>query len=104
MFKGLGDLQKMLQTAKELQEKMEKELAEMRVEGSSGGGMVKVILDGRKNLHSIKLEPEIVNPADCEMLEDLILAAFNDASTKVEEQIGAKLGALGAGFKIPGLF
>lgn len=104
MFKGLGDLQKMLQTAKELQEKMEKELAEMRVEGSSGGGMVKVVLDGRKNLHSIQLEPEIVNPADCEMLEDLILAAFNDASAKVEEQITTKLGALGSGFKIPGLF
>lgn len=104
MFKSLGDLQKMLQTAKELQEKMEKELAEMRVEGSSGGGMVKVVLDGRKNLHSIQLEPEIVNPADCEMLEDLILAAFNDASAKVEEQITTKLGALGSGFKIPGLF
>ncbi len=104
MFKGLGDLQKMLQTAKELQEKMEKELAEMRIEGSSGGGMVKVVLDGRKNLHSIHLEPEIVNPTDCEMLEDLIIAAFNDASSKVEEQIAAKLGAMGAGFKIPGLF
>jgi DNA-binding YbaB/EbfC family protein len=103
MFKNLGDLQKMLQSAREIQEKMEKELAEIRVEGSSGGGMVKVTLDGRKNLISIHLEPEIVNPADCEMLEDLILAAFNDASTRVEEQIAAKLGALGAGFKIPGL-
>jgi DNA-binding YbaB/EbfC family protein len=103
MFKNLGDLQKMLQSAREIQEKMEKELAEMRVEGSSGGGMVKIVLDGRKNLISIHLEPEIVNPADCEMLEDLILAAFNDASTRVEEQITAKLGALGAGFKIPGL-
>lgn len=103
MFKNIQEWQKMLQSARELQEKMEKELAEIRVEGSSGGGMVKVVLDGRKNLISLHLEPEIVNPSDCEMLEDLIIAAFNEASSRVEEQVAAKLGALGAGFKIPGL-
>ncbi|MCX7973275.1 MAG: YbaB/EbfC family nucleoid-associated protein [Candidatus Aminicenantes bacterium] len=104
MFKNLNELQKMLQSAREIQEKIEKELTEMRIEGSSGGGMVKVVLDGRKNLISLHLEPEIVNPADCEMLEDLILAAFNEASSRVDEQIAAKLGAFSTSFKIPGLF
>lgn len=104
MFKNIGDLQKMLQTAKEMQERLQKELAEMRVEGSSGGGMVQITLDGQKNLLSIHLDPEVVNPADCEMLQDLILAAFHDAASRVDEQVASKLGALGAGLKIPGLF
>ncbi len=104
MFKNIGDLQRMLQSAKEMQEKMAQELAAMRVEGSSGGGMVQVVLNGQKNLISIRLDPEVVNSADCEMLQDLILAAFNDASSRVDEQVSNKLGALGANLKIPGLF
>jgi len=103
-MKGIQDFQKMLKTAKEMQEKLQKELAEMRVEGSSGGGMVSVILDGSKNLMSIKIDPEVVNSEDVEMLQDLIAAAFHDASMKVDEDVSQKLGALGPGFKIPGLF
>ncbi len=103
-MKGIPDFQKMLKTAKEMQEKLQKELAEMRVEGSSGGGMVSVILDGSKNLMSIKIDPEVVNSEDVEMLQDLIAAAFHDASMKVDEDVSQKLGALGPGFKIPGLF
>jgi hypothetical protein len=103
-MKGLGDLQKMLKTAKEMQEKLQKELAEMRVEGTSGGGMVVVTLDGQKNLISLKIEPEVVNKEDVEMLQDLIIAAFNDAAAKVDEHLSQKLGSLGAGIKIPGLF
>lgn len=103
-MKGIGDLQKMLKTAKDMQDKLQKELAEMRVEGTSGGGMVTVTLDGQKNLVSIRLEPEVVNKEDVEMLQDLIMAAFNDAGAKVDETLSQKLGSLGAGLKIPGLF
>jgi len=103
-MKGVPNLQKMLKTAKEMQEKLQKELAEMRVEGSSGGGMVTVTLDGSKNLISIQIDPEVVNKEDIDMLQDLIIAAFNDAGAKVDENLSQKLGALGPGLKIPGLF
>jgi nucleoid-associated protein EbfC len=103
-MKDIGHLQKMLKTAKEMQEKLQKELAELRVEGTSGGGMVSVTLDGQKNMIFIRLDPEVVNKDDVEMLQDLIIAAFNDASAKVDEHMSQKLGSLGGGFKIPGLF
>lgn len=103
-MKNVADLQKMLKTAKEMQDKMQRELAEMRVEGASGGGMVTVTLDGTKNLISIRVDPEVVNKEDIEMLQDLIIAAFNDAGTKVDESVSQKLGKLGLGLKIPGLF
>lgn len=103
-MKGVPNLQKMLKTAKEMQEKLQKELAEMRVEGSSGGGMVNVILDGTKSLMSIQIDPEVVNKEELEMLQDLIMAAFNDAGAKVDENLSQKMGALGSGLKIPGLF
>jgi DNA-binding YbaB/EbfC family protein len=103
-MKGMGNLQKMLKQAQEMQENMQRELSEMRVEGSSGGGMVVVTLDGTKSLLSVKLDPEVVDKDDVEMLEDLITAAFNDAGTKVDEEVSQKMGAMGAGLKIPGLF
>lgn len=103
-MKGVGNLQKMLKQAKDMQNKLQAEMAEMRVEGSSGGGMVEVTLDGTKNLISIKIDAEVVNKDDVEMLQDLIVAAFNDANTKVDEKLSQKIGALGMGLKIPGLF
>jgi DNA-binding YbaB/EbfC family protein len=103
-MKNVGNIQKMLKTAKEMQEKLQKEMAEMRVEGSSGGGMVNVVLDGTKNLISLKIDPEVIDKDDPEMLQDLIIAAFNDANTKVDELLSEKMGAFGAGLKIPGLF
>ena len=103
-MKGMGNLQKMLKQAQEMQENMQRELSEMRVEGSSGGGMVVVTLDGTKSLMSVKLDPEVVDKDDVEMLEDLITAAFNDAGAKVDEEVSQKMGAMGAGLKIPGLF
>lgn len=102
-MKGMGNLQKMLKQAKEMQDRIQRESAEMRIEGSSGGEMVIVILDGTKSLISIKVDPEVVDKDDVDMLQDLILAAFNDASTKVDEELSQKLGTLGAGLKIPGL-
>jgi len=100
-MKGLFNFKDMLKKAQEMQEKIKKELSEMRIEGTSGGGMVTVVLDGTKNLISIKIEPEIVKSGDIEMLQDLILAAFNDAGAKVDQAMSEKLGALG--LKIPGL-
>ncbi len=102
-MKGFGDIQKMVRQAQEIQEQMQKEMAEMRVEGSSGGGMVTVVLDGQKNLISVRLDPEVVNKDDVDMLQDLILAAVHDAGAKVNEFLSQKLGSLGAGLKIPGL-
>jgi hypothetical protein len=103
MMKGIGDLNKMLKTAKEMQERMQQEMAEMRVEGTSGGGMVVLTVDGQKNLMSLKLDPEVVNKDDVDMLQDLIVAAFNDAAAKVDDQMSQKMGAMGAGLKIPGM-
>jgi DNA-binding YbaB/EbfC family protein len=103
-MKSFGDIQKMLKSAKEMQDKLQKELAELRMEGTSGGGMVVVTLDGQKNLISVKLDPEVVNKDDIDMLQDLIMAAFNDAAAKVDEHLAQKLGGLGAGLKIPGMF
>jgi DNA-binding YbaB/EbfC family protein len=103
-MKNIMDLQKMLKTAKDMQDKLQKELEAMKVEGTSGGGMVTAVLDGRKNLLSIRLEAEVVNRDEVEMLQDLILAAFNDASSKVDEILAEKLGGLGGHLKIPGLF
>ena len=102
-MKGMGNLQKMMKQAKEMQENLQREMAEMRVEGSSGGGMVTVTLDGNRNLVDLRIDPEVVNKDDVEMLQDLVSAAFNDASAKVEQELSNKLGVLGAGLKIPGL-
>ncbi len=66
--------------------------------------MVTLVLDGQKNLITLQINPEVVNKDDIGMLQDLIIAAFNDAATKVDEQLSQKLGGLGAGLKIPGLF
>jgi DNA-binding YbaB/EbfC family protein len=103
-MKGVPNLQKLLKDAKEMQSKIQEELREMRVEGSAGGGMVTVTLDGTKNLISIRIDPEVVNKEDVEMLQDLVAAAFNDASSKVDDSLSQKIGKLGAGLKIPGLF
>ena len=103
-MKNIMDMQRMLKTAKEMQDKLQKEMAEMRAEGSSGGGMVAVVLDGQKRLLSLRLDPEVVNKDDIEMLQDLIVAAWNDAGAKVDEALGQKLGGLAGGLKIPGLF
>ena len=76
----------------------------MRVEATSGGGMVTVVVNGNKQLQSLKIEPEAVSKDDVEMLQDLILAAINDAHRKVEEELSRQMGGMMGGMKIPGLF
>jgi nucleoid-associated protein EbfC len=83
--------------------KAQEELANMTIEVSSGGGAVKVTVDGQQKIKSIKISKEVVNPEDVEMLEDLVLTAVTEAITKSQEAASSKLGGLTGGFKIPGL-
>lgn len=98
-----GNPQKLLKQLQQKQEKMQEEIAALVVEATAGGGMVKVEMDGQKNLKSLKLEPEVVSKDDVEMLQDLVVAAVNEASRKVDDQVKEKLAALTGGMKIPGL-
>ena len=97
------NIQAMMQQAKEMQERLQKQMADLRVEATAGGGMVTVVMNGTKQLQSIKLDPEVVSREDVEMLQDLILAAINDANRKVDEQLGQSMSGLMGGLKIPGL-
>jgi DNA-binding YbaB/EbfC family protein len=78
-------------------------MAELRVEATAGGGMVTVVVNGTKQLQSITIDPEVVSKEDVEMLQDLIVAALNDANRKVDEQLGQSMSGLMGGLKIPGL-
>jgi DNA-binding YbaB/EbfC family protein len=90
-------LQKMLEQAQSMQKTLAERMNRISVEASSGGGMVTAILDGEKHLKSIVIQPEAVDPDDVEMLQDLILAAVNEAARKVDEQLNSELGGLGGG-------
>ncbi len=83
--------------------KAQQELANMLIEVTSGGGAVKVVVDGQQNIKSIKIAKEVVNPEDVEMLEDLVLTAVREAIAKSQEAASKQLGGLTGGFKIPGL-
>jgi nucleoid-associated protein EbfC len=98
------NIQQMMKQAQEMQERMQKQMAELRVEATAGGGMVSVVLSGNKQLLSLKLDPEVVSKDDVEMLQDLIVAAINDAHRKVDEAMSQQLGGMMGGLKIPGLF
>lgn len=100
------DMRKMMRQAQQMQEKLQKDLEEMRVSASAGGGVVTATLDGNKELIELKIEPEAVDPDDVEMLQDLITAAINEASRRVEEQLKEKVGGLGdllGGMRLPGM-
>ncbi len=93
----------MMKQAQEMQERLKKQMAELRVEATAGGGMVTVTVNGTKQVLSITLDPEVVSKDDVEMLQDLIVAAINDAGRKVDEQLAQSMGGLMGGLKIPGL-
>ena len=92
-----------MQQAKQMQERLQKQMADLRVEATAGGGMVTVVVNGAKQLQSIRIDPEVVSKDEVEMLQDLIVAAVNDAQRKAEEEISAKMGGMMGGLKIPGL-
>ena len=96
-------IQQMMKQAQQMQERLQKQMAEMRVEATAGGGMVTVVVNGAKQLLSIKIDPDVVSKDDVEMLQDLILAAINDAHRKADEAMAQQMGGMMGGLKIPGL-
>ena len=95
---------KMLQQVQQMQEQMQQRMSEISVEGSAGGGMVKATMNGHKELVAVAIDKEAVDPNDVDMLQDLVVAAVNEASRKVDEAMQNQLGAMTGGMKIPGLF
>ena len=93
----------MMKQAQEMQQRLQQQMADMRVEATAGGGMVTVTVNGTKQLQSIVIDPEVVSKEDVEMLQDLIVAAVNDAGRKVDEQLGQSMSGLMGGLKIPGI-
>lgn len=98
-----GDPRKLMKQLQQAQERLQTEIAALVIEASSGGGMVKVEMDGQKQVRRLKIDPEVVNKDDVEMLQDLVLAAVNEASRKVDEAVQEKVGGLTGGMKLPGM-
>ena len=97
------NIQQMMKQAQQMQERLQKQMAELRVEATSGGGMVSVVMSGNKQLVSLRIDPEVVSGGDVEMLQDLILAAINDANRKADEAMSQQLGGMMGGLKLPGM-
>ena len=102
-MKGMGNMMKQAQQLQSKMMKLQEELAERSVESSSGGGMVKVTANGRQQILSIQIEKEVVDPDDVEMLQDLVMAAINDALAKAQEMVSSEMGKLTGGLNIPGM-
>ncbi len=102
-MKGMANMMKQAQQLQSKMLKLQEELAEKTVESSAGGGMVKVVANGRQQIVSIRIEKEVVDPDDVEMLQDLMLAAVNDALVKSQEMVSAEMSKLTGGLNIPGL-
>lgn len=107
-FPGMGgNMNNMIKQAQKMQREMAKlqeELEQREVEASAGGGAVTVVASGKKEIKEIKIDPEVVDQDDVEMLQDLVLAAVNEAIRKAEEMVASEMGKLTGGLKLPGLF
>lgn len=105
-FPGMGgNMNNMIKQAQKMQKdmmKMQEELEQRQIETSAGGGAVTVVVSGKKELISINIKPEVVDPDDVEMLQDLILAAVNEAIRKADEMVNSEMGKLTGGFGLPG--
>ncbi|MFC5613799.1 YbaB/EbfC family nucleoid-associated protein [Metabacillus niabensis] len=104
---GMGNMQKMMKQMQKMQKDMAKaqeELAEKTVEGTAGGGMVTVIVNGQKELVEVSIKEEVVDPEDIEMLQDLVLAATNDALKKIDDLTNETMGQFTKGMNLPGMF
>ena len=100
-FPGGLDLQEMMKQAQQMQEDMQREMQRIRVDASAGGGVVRVEMNGSKELVDLKIDPEAVKSGDVEMLQDLIIAAVNEASRKADEAMKGKLGSKLGGMGLP---
>ena len=101
---ALGDLMGMMKQAKELQEKMQalqEEVAALEVEGTSGGGLVSVVMTGKSEMKRLKIDPSLIKPEEAEILEDLIVAAVNDARAKAEAVLADKMREMTGGLQLP---
>jgi len=102
-FGQMGGMMKQAQKLQAEMMKLQEELGERTMEASAGGGMVKVVANGKQQVISIRIEKEVVDPEDVDMLQDLILAAVNDALAKSQEMVSSEMGKLTGGLNIPGL-
>ena len=94
----------LMKQVQQMQEQMQQRMTALKVEGSAGGGMVKATMNGNKEVLSVSIDKEAVDPTDVEMLQDLVVAAVNEAARKVDEEMQGQIGAMTGGMKIPGLF
>ena len=107
MFNGGGNMAGMMKKVQKMQSEMKKmqdELKRKTIEVSAGGGAVKIVMDGEKQVQNLVIAPDAVDPEDVEMLQDMILAAVNDALESAESQASAQMSAVTGGLNIPGLF
>jgi DNA-binding YbaB/EbfC family protein len=100
-MKNIGQMMKQAQKLQEKMNEMQEQLANTEVSGSSGGGMIEVTLNGKGEVRRVKIDPKVVDPAEAEMLEDLVMAAFNDAKAKVEAHVAEQMSQLTGGLKLP---
>jgi DNA-binding YbaB/EbfC family protein len=98
----MSSIRQLMKQAQQMQEKLQRELAETVVETAVGGGMVTVKMNGHKQLVAVKIDPEVIDPADPSILEDLVMAAVNQAAREIEETMQGKMGSMAA--SLPGLF
>jgi DNA-binding YbaB/EbfC family protein len=96
------NIKQLMKQAQQMQEKLQRELGDLVVESSVGGGMVTMKMNGHKHLLEVKIDPEVIDPEDVSVLEDLVAAAVNDANRRVDETMQEKMGSMGSG--LPGLF
>ncbi|KIH77515.1 hypothetical protein SAMN05660860_00930 [Geoalkalibacter ferrihydriticus] len=104
MAKGLGNIMKQAQMMQQKMARLQEELAERTIEASSGGGMVTAVANGKQQLVALKIEKDVVDPDDIEMLQDLVLAAANEALKKSQEMMQEEMGKITGGLNIPGMF
>jgi DNA-binding YbaB/EbfC family protein len=104
MTKGLGNILKQAQQMHAKISQLQEEMAGKTVEATSGGGMVKIVMNGKQEIHSVLIDPEVVNREDIEMLQDLIAAAVNEAIRKSQEMMTEEMKKITGGLSIPGLF
>ena len=100
-MKNLGQMLKQAQAMQSKMAEMQEKLAAMEMTGASGGGMVKITLNGKNEVRSVKIDPSLVDPKDTEVLEDLIVAAFNDAKTKVDANMAEEMAKITGGLQLP---
>jgi hypothetical protein len=103
-MKGMNDLVRQAQIMQRKMEKIQEEAATKTVEASSGGGMVTVVANGKQEIQSVSIDPACVDPADVSMLQDLVLAAANEALKQAKEMVEAEMQSVTGGMKIPGMF